>query len=274
MDGPTFMVERFVWGAPDRLEVAGTFSGLAAETLGGAVLTVVGEDGARRLPAIGNGDAAPPADGAPWVAEFAWLEAPVAFDRARLELGAGLAVELPAPGTATNGDPLAVEVLEEAVETEPTATEAPPAPPVAAEAADATGRLRLEAQLLDQAEQLEEARTAAQRAEAALLRAETDLAAEREARAADAERFHDGLAQLRSSAEEAIAKLEPASAERDAARIELAEARSELEAVRGELEVVRAEVEDARGEVEDARGALDVARADAQALVDRLSGRR
>jgi hypothetical protein len=254
MDGPTFMVERFVWGAPDRLEVAGTFSGLAAGTLGGAVLTVVGEDGARRLPAIGNGDAAPLADGAPWAAEFAWLEAPVAFDRARLELGASLAVELPAPGTATNGDPLAVEVLEEAVEAEP------PAPAVAAEAADATGRLRLEAQLLDQAEQLEEARTAAHRAEAALLRAETDLAAEREARAADAERFHEGLAQLRSSAEEAIAKLEPASAERDAARIELAEARSELVAV--------------RGEVEDARGALDAARADAQALVDRLTGRR
>lgn len=257
MDGPTFMVERFAWGAPDRLEVAGTFSGLAAETFGGAVLTVVGEDGAHRLPAIGNGDAAPLADGAPWAAEFAWLEAPVAFDRARLELGASLAVELPAPGTAMNGDPLAVEVLEEAVESEPPATEAPPAPAVAA---DAAGRLRLETQLLDQAEQLEEARTAAQRAEAALLRAETDLAGEREARAADAERFREGLAQLRSSAEEAIAKLEPASAERDAARIELAQARSELEAV--------------RSEVEDARGALDAARADAQALVDRLSGRR
>jgi hypothetical protein len=42
-DGPTFVVERFAWGAPDRLEVAGTFSGLAATT---------------------------PADGAGWAAGF------------------------------------------------------------------------------------------------------------------------------------------------------------------------------------------------------------
>jgi hypothetical protein len=256
MDGPAFVMERFGWGAPDRLEVAGTFSGLTIETPGGAVLTVFGEDGAHRLPAIDRSDDGAPADGAPWAAEFAWLEAPVAFDRARLELGASLAVELPAPGTATNGNPLAVEMLEEAAEPEPPATEAPPAPA----AGSPTERLRLETQLLDQAEQLEEARTAAHRAEAALLRAESDLASEREARAADAERFHDGLAQLRASAEEALAALEPASAERDAARIELAEARSELDAVRVELD--------------DARSALDSARADAQALVDRLSGRR
>src|SRR5215211_7933171 len=111
MDGPTFVVERFGWGAPDRLEVAGTFSGLATETAGGAVLTVVGEDGSHRLPAIGDGHGDAPADGAPWAAEFAWLEAPVAFDRARLELGTSLAVELPAPGSATGRHPLAVEVL-------------------------------------------------------------------------------------------------------------------------------------------------------------------
>ena len=264
MDGPAFVVERFGWGAPDRLEVAGTFSGLAGGTPGGAVLTVVGEDGAHRLPAIDNGDAEPPADGARWAAEFAWLEAPVAFDRARLELGTSLAVELPAPGTATGGDPLAVEVLEAAVEAEPPAPDEPPEHVVVGDAAE---RLRLETRLLDQAEQLEEARNAAQRAEAALQRAESDLAAEREARAADAERFREGLAQVRSSAEEAltaaaerISMLEPASAERDEARAERDEARSELDALRGELD--------------DARGALAAAQADAQALVDRLSGRR
>src|SRR4051794_20677093 len=96
-DQPTFVVERFGWGAPDRLEVAGTFSGLTIGTPGGAVLTVYGEDGSHRLPAVDAGDAGSSADGAHWAAEFAWLDAPVAFDRARLELGTSLAVELPAP---------------------------------------------------------------------------------------------------------------------------------------------------------------------------------
>src|SRR4051812_15221441 len=104
VEEPRFVVERFNWGAPDRLEVAGTFSGLAIEAAGGAVLTVYGEDGSHRLPAIDNGGG-PPADGAHWAAEFAWLEAPVAFDRARLELGTSLAVELPAPGGEADGRP-------------------------------------------------------------------------------------------------------------------------------------------------------------------------
>ncbi len=260
MDGPAFVVERFGWGAPDRLELAGTFSGLEAETPGDAVLTVVGEDGAHRLPAIGNGDAGPPADGARWSADFAWLEAPVAFDRARLELGARLAVELPAPGTANGGDPLAVEVLEESSEAEPPAPDEPPVNEVAPEPAAVGGaaeRLRLETQLLDQAELLEEARSAARRAEAAMERAESDLAAEREARAADAERFREGLAQVRASAEDAL------TAAADAQARDEQQAKAEL-----------AELDALRGELDDARGALAAAQADAQALVDRLTRRR
>jgi hypothetical protein len=195
MEGPSFVVERFGWGAPDRIEVAGTFSGLETGTPGDAVLTVVGEDGPHRLPAVADGIAA---DGGRWEAAFAWREAPVAFDHARLELGTSLAVELPAPGAATDGDELAVEVLDDA--------------PEPAAAGDAGEQVRLEARLLDQLRQ--------------------------------------GLAQVRSSAEEAL----------QAAQLELAETRSELAGVRAELE--------------DARAALDAARADAQALVDRLSGRR
>jgi hypothetical protein len=199
MKGPSFVVERFGWGAPDRLEVVGTFTGLTEDTSGGAVLTVVGDDGPHRLPAIGAAEDQP-ADGSRWEAEFAWLEAPVAFDHARLELGTSLAVELPAPGEAADGDELAVEVLADA---EP--------PEQAAVGADAQ-QLRLEARLLDQ--------------------------------------FREGLAQLRSSAEEAL----------EAAQLELVETRSELEAVRGELE--------------EARATLAAAHADAKALANRLAGRR
>ena len=202
MDGPSFVVERFGWGAPDRLEVAGTFSGLTTDPPGEAVLTVVGDDGPHRLPAIGSGEEIA-ADGGHWAAEFAWLEAPVAFEHARLELGTSLAVELPAPDTTTDGDEIAVELLEAAAE------DGSPQP---AGVGDVSEQLRLEARLLEQ--------------------------------------FRDGLAQVRSSADEAL----------EAVRLELEEARSELEIVRGELD--------------DAREALDAARTDAQALVDRLSGRR
>lgn len=281
MDGPAFVVERFGWGAPDRLEVAGIFSGLEIETPADAVLTVVGEDGAHRLPAIANGDAEPPADGARWAAEFAWLEAPVAFDRARLELGARWAIELPAPGSANGGDPLVVEVLEESVDAEPAATDEPPVTdeqPGPAVGGGAAERLRLETQLLDQAELLEEARSAAKRAEAALERAESDLAAEREARAADAERFHEGLAQVRASAEEALAAAADARArDEELVTAELAELReriSSLEPASAERDEARTELEQVREELDDARSALAAAHADAQALVDRLSGRR
>jgi hypothetical protein len=202
MKGPSFVVERFGWGAPDRLEVVGTFTGLMEDTSGGAVLTVVGDDGPHRLPAIGSAEDRP-ADGSRWEAEFAWLEAPVAFDHARLELGTSLAVELPAPGEAADGDELAVELLEDGADTEP--------PEHAAVDADAQ-QLRLEARLLDQ--------------------------------------FRAGLAQVRSSAEEAL----------EAAQLELAETRSELEAVRGELD--------------EARATLAAAHAEAKALANRLSGRR
>jgi hypothetical protein len=268
MDGPTFEIERFGWGAPDRLEVSGTFSGLATETSAGVVLTVVGEDGPHRLPAIEQADAVAPTDGTPWAAAFSWREAPVAFDRARLELGTSLAVDLPAPGHGNGGDRLEVEVLEGADEPEPPpeaeeppeppAVEEPPEPPVAT---DPAGRLRLETQLLDQAEQLEEARAAAHRAEAALLRAESDLAAEREARAADAERFREGLTLVRSSAEEALAAAADARArDEDRTKAERDEAQAALELAQSELDALR--------------GALAAAQSDAQALVDRLSGRR
>src|SRR3954447_16262350 len=82
---PTFSLERFSWGAPDRLEVTGVFSGVADEASGDPVLAVHGPDGTHRLPAIPEAEAGPPADGARWTASFAWQEAPVAFRRARLE---------------------------------------------------------------------------------------------------------------------------------------------------------------------------------------------
>ena len=261
---------------------------------------VHGPDGTHRLPAIGDSVAGPPADGARWAAAFAWQELPVAFDRARLELGAGLAVELPGPGEAADGRSLPVERPHQGNGA------APPVGEVLRYAADvdgAAGRMRLEAQLLDAQEQLEEARAAARRAEEELARSQADLTAEREGRASDAERFRDGLTKVRSSAEEAlgaaaaartqadgqaqaeiaalreqVGDLEQAGAESAGLRSELEQARAETARVQSELEQVRMEIDTARDEATTARSDLDAARiavaearAGAQDVLDRLA---
>src|SRR5215210_7281020 len=151
---PTFTVEHFGWGAPDRLVVTGTFSGLEPQSPADAVLTVFGEDGAHRLPAI-DGDEAPQVDGDRLTASFAWLETPVAFQHARLELGGTLAVDLEDPEAAADGDPLPVQLLDAHDELDPPDDEPPTAVEAPRRAADVDGaadRLRLETQLLEEAE--------------------------------------------------------------------------------------------------------------------------
>ncbi len=255
-DGPRFALERFAWGAPDRLELAGTFFGISDAPMAEPVLTVQGPKGTYRLPAVQNGVGSP-ADGAPWAAAFAWLEAPVAFDRARLELGGVLAVELPGPGETEMGRSLPVEQHHEG-------NGAGPIP----DAEGAAGRLRLEAKLLDAQQQLEEERVAARRAQGELDRAHADLAGERERAAADAARFREGLATVRASAEEALAAAALARSQADE------EARTEIAALRervAALEPAAAEVEALRSELDFARNALAEARSGAQELLDRLA---
>jgi len=270
VDRPRFALERFEWSAPDRLELAGTFSGIADASAADPVLTVHGPDGPRRLPAYGDG-AGPATDGERWTAAFAWLEPPVAFDRARLELGPALAVELPGPGEAEEGRFLPVEHMQDRNGDEP----APDAGAEAGAEADvAVTQLRLEAQLLDAQQQLEEARVDAQRAQnelertrEELERTREDLAAEREREAVDAVRYREGLAGVRESAEQALAAgaLARSRAEQ--------EAQSEIDALRervADLEPAAAEIEATRAELAEARGALADARAGAQILLDGL----
>ena len=269
---PTFTVEHFGWGAPDRLEVTGTFSGLEASPPAEAVLTVFGEDGAHRLPAIDD-DGARTVDGARLTASFAWLETPVAFQHARLELGRRLAVDLLAPEAADGGDPLPVELLDADDDDE----DPPPveAPRRAADVEGAADRLRLETQLLEETEQLEEARASAREAEEALHRAQADLAAARERRATEAERFREGLATVRRSAEEAVAAAAEARAEaEEQARSEIAMLReriAELAPASAERDAARAELARAHEELDAVRDALHATRERAQALLDGLS---
>jgi hypothetical protein len=188
-----FELERFAWGAPDRLEVSGRFEGLPEAPDDEPVLVVQGADGTHRLSAVATSS---PEDGRPWWAEFAWDEPPVAFEAAELQFGQALAIELPEPGEA--GGALDVR-----------------------SAAAGGERFRYEAELLAAQEEIRELRAAQEQLQEELSRAHADLKAERDRHSADAERFRDGLARVQNAAQEAIEA-------RDAA---LEHARTEAEAL-------------------------------------------
>ena len=235
-NGRTFALERFAWGAPDRLELAGTFSGLDETPAGLPVLVLTGSEHTHRLPAAENDVSGAPQNGQSWSAAFVWQEPPAAFEAAVLRLGPDLMVELPDPGTDDEG-PGRVDL------------------PVRSDLGRGAERVRLEAELLAGREELRQARTAAQRAEEELSRAREDLSVERDERAADAIRFREGLAQMRQSAEEALLAKD-----------------AELSEVRGELDVAaafRAEAESAsQAEIISLRERLDEVKRRLQGLRD------
>jgi hypothetical protein len=222
----TFVLERFVWAAPDRLELEGRFNGLEGPA-GDAALVLSGPTGTHRLKAAPGDVKGDPASGKRWQAAFVWQEAPAAFDAATLELGADFAVPLPAPG-ADAGDGSPVRVVERT---------AHPAP--GREMPSGADRLGPQAELLALREDLHEAQTAAARAQEELERARADLAAERKGRAEDAVRFRAGLDEIRASAQEALREQAEGAAEAQRLRSELAAAIAENEEALGRLETVR-----------------------------------
>lgn len=262
-DALSFVLERFAWGAPDRLELAGTFAGLDATPAKPPVLILSGAERTHRLPAADVSGA--PKNGRPWRATFVWEEEPAAFESAVLQLGGELAVDLPEPGedgaAADNVElPVWVPSRDDAV------------PGAGAEL------LRLEAELLAAREELLEAQSNLHRTEGELRRAREDLDTERGERAADAVRFRDGIATVRESAEQALgleqrtaqqmrAALAAAHETLEARDAELAEARGELDvaatfraeaeaAAEAELAAVQERLDEARRRIETARSAL------------------
>src|SRR3954451_8182927 len=149
-NGATFQLDRFEWAAPDRLEIAGSFAGVDAPSVTPTLVVGSGE-GVRRLTGTPlDSDV----DGEQWTAAFLWQEPPIAFDAAELELGHGLSVVLPAPGSSD-------EALAIRGGRPPAADTAPPAADTAPPAADA---LRLKAALLAAEEEALEATSAQGRA--------------------------------------------------------------------------------------------------------------
>jgi hypothetical protein len=253
--GATFELERFTWGAPDRLELEGRFAGLDRLPADPPVLVVRGAERTQRLPAVAGGDGG--ADGR-WQAAFAWLEAPAAFDGARLELGDAIAVDLPGPRARRR--PFHREVLEVHM------PEAAPAADAGATVGDAerngapsaAERLQLQTDLLAAREEARELQGALQRATDELVRTREDLEAARAEHVADSERFRDGLASVRETAEEALAT------ERTTAEA----ARSELEAT---VAAQATELEELRERLQAAEEARAAAETEASDLRERAS---
>ena len=184
---PAFALERFAWDGPDRLALSGWFSGLAPEAGTAPVLVLHGTEHIRRLE-VDADDV--PLDGRHWSATFAWEEPPEAFDAAALELGSGLVVPLPdpSPENRLRGD--AVFSVRA----------------VTANHGAGADRLRLEGELLTAQEEVEEMRVALTRATEELARARADLEDERRRHTSDAERYRDGLARVRATAEQTLAE--------------------------------------------------------------------
>ena len=216
---PAFVVERFDWGAPDRLELAGTFAGVAAESVVEPVLAVHGEDGVHRLPAVEHDGAGGPDGDGRWAAAFVWLEAPVAFHAAELELGGDLTVALPEPGATIAGAAIPVRPAYAGDDADGDAdADADVAAPLDVEGA--VHRLSQEAQQLERAL----AAAAGERARAEQ-HARAEAAALRE-RVAELQRAAGDAAEARAERDEALRELEAARDEVDALQRALEDARS------------------------------------------------
>jgi FtsZ-binding cell division protein ZapB len=228
---PTFELKRFAWGTPDRLEVSGTFGGLPEVRADASpVLVLKAGESVYRLPAVPDSVDGPPQDGRIWQAEFAWQEAPVAFDLAQLQLGSDLAVELPEPGARKRvGRPRMLEARTTLADDADA-----PRPETPSEILDGSATaVGSQVELLTAQEEIREVRVALQQTQQELARARDDLQAERERRAGDGERYHEGLAKVRGAAEEAMA-LEQSAAQQLGS--DLLGARETIEALRSELE--------------------------------------
>jgi hypothetical protein len=273
--GARFELERFAWAGPNRLELSGKFVGLPDVPSDAPVLVVRGPELSHRLAAAPDSLSGPPHDRALWSAAFEWQEPPAAFDVARLELGAEIAVELPRPGAKHR------RFRSRSLPVQSGGTES-----------GGIERVRLEARLLAAQEEIRELRAALERAQEELARARADLQGERARRATDADQSREALAWLHASAEDALAFEQTTAQQLDADLREALQAIATKDAVIEQLRrqaeqrthalmraqsATRAEVEALRRRVarlDEARSAAEAARTEAEQLLSRLTAMR
>ena len=260
---PTFELRRFAWGTPDRLEVSGTFGGLPDLAADAApVLVVKAGETVHRLPAVPESLDGPPADGRVWEAQFAWQHPPVAFSTAELQLAADLIVELPEPGSKRRlARPRMLKVRTTSHDAaEPRAETAQATPNAEGPVNGRAASVGSQVELLAAQEEVREVRGVLQQTQAELTRAREDLQAERERRAGDSERFREGLAKLRQSAEDALT----------AEQVTVTQLGTDLRDAQAEIETKNAALEALRTQVEAADAARTQAEAKALAETEAL----
>ena len=227
---PAFTVERF---EPDgeRLEVAGHWRGLRGRRFVRPVLWLYHGEDRQRLVAVLDHKPWAVGEGAQWVAAFPWSGGKLEAERAELEVGTELVVQLPVPGGPVPKEPQTAKARQ------PTEVER-----LRGQLAAETKERRALQESLDKTSR--EAETVAR------VRAERDAAREEAEHArADGERLVNDEYRQRERAlattEEALVRQREAEAARDLAERQLGAARtshSELEAALAATEAARADL--------------------------------
>jgi hypothetical protein len=256
---PAFTLERF---EPDgeRLEVAGHWRGLRGRRFVRPVLWLYHGDGRQRLVAVLDHKPWQAGEGDQWVAAFPWGGGAVEAERAELEVGRELVVQLPVPGGPAPVEPQ----------------------PAKARRPSEVERLReqLAAEIRERREL--QAELDARRREADTLtrvRAERDAAREEAERArADGERMVNDEYRQReralAAAEESLIRLREAEAARDLVERQLGAARASHAALEERLAAAEeraAGAEERAAAAEDRAAAAETGGADRAALKKRLA---
>jgi hypothetical protein len=272
-----FALERFEWADDSRLDVVGRWEGLQGRRMGRPVLTFVEPGGRRRrLSALPGGQLS---GEQPWRASFACDGGTVAVERAELELGRRLVVELPPPRRRRRRP---APPPPRAAVANGTAN-APPA--VAPEGAELpAGRSELGAARAELAATTDE--RDALSSELATIRAERDdistqLRATRDALAEREQRLLAAESDAVRAEDDAARRLDAERAETADLRTRLAAAREEAEQARteasGTIAAEAQETERLRGELttarEEADEAIAAARAEAATVRQELADR-
>jgi hypothetical protein len=259
----TFVLERFAWGGPDRLEVSGTLAGLHDSPVAAPELILHSASEIHRLPVVPEDYKGPPTVGRRWSAAFAWPTAPVPFDAAELTFDDDIMVALPPPGRNPFG-PRRLEVKRRhRTPSEPPSTQPKGSSPQHKDADSRAERTQIPTELVASQDEAGGLQQAIQRAEEDLARARADLEAEKDRHGAEVERFGEGLASIRKSAEDALA------VEQGVAR----QLSADLEETRVALEVKDATVDELRREIETATALRERSESDARAEIDALRER-
>jgi hypothetical protein len=229
----TFQLERFEWIASDRLELAGRWNGLRGRRIAPPVLAFEADGRRHRLRAMPGGQL-----DERWRATFAWDGPAIDIERAELEVGRSLVVDLPRPRRRSSADRPA-EPLEERL--------------AAAEAeADAAREelARLREDLSTAAEETEQALTAAREAEAAL---------------------REEAAGLKTELERTQGLLEQRESQLGATRAGLERERSDLRELRDRLDEAESELARERERLTDAGEELEREREESRRLRERVA---